>query len=345
MAWTFSYPQIWFTYGPKTKEDNVIKAMLTAGATGVRLTFSFGTPELQIERAKQIRRIAKELGNSVCVVADLQGEKCRLAQITGMDELYIQRGRRILLTSGAAYPRKKIPELPIQFPEHLKNFEQGDIVIEGDGAMTFTVIKRTSRGVLCIATTDGVMHPGRGIIIQKKSFQPKAMTAKDHADMQVIVKARVFDAVAVSFVAEMDDIATAKSAMKSHGDVLPIVAKIETRRGIQNIDSIVDLSDCVLAARGDLALTTPWIDLPAQVEAIAHAASKANKPWILATQLMEGLERFTIPTRAEICDVAHWMQAGAFGAMLSSETAFGSRPVEAVRATAALVHRYKQNRY
>lgn len=342
MAWTFSYPQIWFTYGPKTKDDSVIKAMLMAGATGVRFTFSFGTPELQIERVQQLRRIAKSLGSNICIIADLQGEKCRLAEIAGVDGLPIQEGSHILLTSGTAHPQKNIPEFPIQFPEHLEKFELGDVVMEGDGALTFTVIERTSYGVHCIANTNGVLHPGRGMIVQKQSFQPKAMTAKDHADMRAIVKAKMFDAVAVSFVAEPNDISVARVAMKSYGDILPIVAKIETQRGIENIDSIIDQADCVLAARGDLALTTPWIDLPAQVDAIARSAAMARKPWILATQLMEGLERFTLPTRAEICDLAHWMQAGAFGAMLSSETAFGSRPVEAVRAVAALAHRYQQ---
>src|SRR3989344_3012182 len=238
MAWTFPYPQIWFTYGPKTKDDEVIKAMLTAGATGIRLTFSFGTPELQIERAKQIRRISQELGCGVCIVADLQGEKCRLTQIEGVDELPIKKNGQILLTSGTAHPQKNIPELPVQFPEHLKGFESGDVIIEGDGALTFTVIKNTSDGVLCVATTDGIIHQGRGIIVQKKSFQPKAMTAKDHVDLRAIVTAKIFDAVAISFVAEPNDITTTRSALKSHGGILPIVAKIETQRGIENIDSI-----------------------------------------------------------------------------------------------------------
>jgi pyruvate kinase len=150
----------------------------------------------------------------------------------------------------------------------------------------------------------------------------------------------LYDALAISFVSAASDLEIAKDLIDRKNRLLPVVAKIETGLGVDNIHEIVDLADAVMLARGDLALAAPWIDLPKNVDTIVAAASRHGRPWILATQIVEGLERFSFPTRAEISDLARWAQAGAAGVMLSFETAWGARPVEAVRATAELVSRY-----
>ena len=124
------------------------------------------------------------------------------------------------------------------------------------------------------------------------------------------------------------------------GRHLPIVAKIETALGVKNIREIARATDMVMVARGDLAITMPWIDLYASTRTIAKACSQEQKPWILATQIAEGLERFTFPTRAEICDLAHWIEQGAAGAMVSYEMAFGPKPVEAISFMRATLQRY-----
>ena len=335
-----SYPQVWFTYGPQTSDDNVIRHLLEAGATGARLTFSYGTPELQADRAKQIRKIAKELSRDVFLVADLQGEKCRLSKIGDASEIPVRAGEPFLLTRGESDLQGNPMRLPLQIPSYIDELASGDIVIEGDGALLIEVIEKRADGALCSPQSDGVLHPGRGIIVRKPEFRPAPMTSKDESDLLAVVGSELFDAIAISFVGSPDDIRQARSLMGPHKDSLSIIAKIETQLGVDNIESIASETDVLMAARGDLALTAPWEELYASVVSISQAAIKHNTPWILATQLAEGLERFVFPTRAEICDLAHWVSMGAQGAMLSYETAFGPRPVDAVRAVRGIVDRY-----
>jgi len=145
--------------------------------------------------------------------------------------------------------------------------------------------------------------------------------------------------VAVSFVSGPSDINKVRQLLSKSS--LEVIAKIETGPGLSEINDIAAIADGLLAARGDLALSMPWEDLFSAVETISAAASRHGRPWILATQLVEGLERFAFPTRAEICDLAHWTKVGAFGAMLSYETAFGPRPVEAVACVRRVMQRYR----
>lgn len=341
--WNISYPQVWFTFGPQTNDVDVLTKLIAAGATGVRLTFSYGTPQLQVERAGMVRDAARRAGHDVCIVADLQGEKCRFAKIDGVEEISVSAGQSVLLTTGDADPFGCPPRLPVQIPSYLDGLTEGDVILEGDGAMTLRVEGRHSMGIMCTAERAGVLHPGRGLLVRTPNFHPAALTKKDRQDLAAIAEARVFDVVAISFVSDETDVLRTRELLADAGVNIPILAKIETQLGVNNIDSILAVADAVMAARGDLALTMPWVELPQTVLTIAEAASANNKPWILATQLAEGLERFVFPTRPEICDLAHWMNHGAFGAMASYETAFGPRPIDTVECVAALVSRYRKD--
>jgi pyruvate kinase len=336
------YPQLWFTYGPKTDNDRVLEALFRSGATGARLTFSYGTPDLQAERASRLRHAASRAGRSAYVVADLQGEKCRFAKIEGVQEIPVTSGSRVVLTSGAADVSANTKMLPLQLPSYLDTFEPGDIIVEGDGALLLKVIEHSSAGVVCSPSSDGVLHPGRGLMVRKADFKPAAMTEKDRADLRAISATDLFDAVAVSFVSSAADVREARAVLANAKHQPAIIAKIETALGIGNIGTIAVEADGLMAARGDLALSMPWEDLPAAVETLAQAAAAAKRPWILATQLAEGLERFAFPTRAEICDLAHWISRGAHGAMLSYETAFGPRAIDAISCSRTIIDRYRK---
>ena len=164
--------------------------------------------------------------------------------------------------------------------------------------------------------------------------------SKDLGDLDEIANTRAFDAVAVSFVNGPGDVLKAKEALSAAAHPMPVFAEIETAPGLSQVDAIASAADGLVAARGDLALCTPWETLFSAVEQIRSAASQNGRPWILATQLAEGLERFSFLTRASICD---WQIAGAvavFGALLSYETAFGPRPVDAVACVRAVMQRY-----
>lgn len=339
---SFVYPELWFTYGPHTDDAEKILKIMEAGATGVRLTFSYGTAELQIDRARRLRVLSSEARKELFIVADLQGGKSRIATVPGVEEFRINKGSPVLFTGKDSDSQSTPVKIPLQDPSHLSSMKKGDVLVEGDGSLILKVVERKEEAVSCVADGSGIIRPGRGFVMQKPGYKPAALTPKDAEDLEAAVKSSLFDAVAISFVGTADDVMRAKELCAKHGKVLPVIAKIETQLGIDNIGEIAAAADMLMAARGDLALTSPWEELPLAVSKISAAAKKHGKPWILATQLAEGLERFSMPTRAEICDLAHWISEGAYGAMLSYETAFGPKPVEAVEAVRKIIDRYKK---
>lgn len=190
------------------------------------------------------------------------------------------------------------------------------------------------------ALQDGVIDRNRGLTIQGREFQPKCLTAKDLDDLEHVLASPLYDIVALSFVASAAEIHQVRQRARENGREAVVLAKIETTAGVDRVEEICAASDLVMAARGDLALALPWVELPAAVERIAAAAKGSGTPWILATQIMEGLERFALPTRAEICDLAHWLLEGCAGVLLSYETAFGRFPEAAVGSARKLLDRW-----
>ena len=340
MTTRIQYPQLWITYGPKTQNHQMIDDLIEFGATGTRFTFSYGSPALQGERADQVRRAADRLQKEVLLVADLQGEKCRLARIEGVDEILIKRGEQVTFTASPGATDLQARRIEVQTAGFLNEVKVGDTIIEGDGGMMLEVVETNAASVNCRPLWDGFIHPGRGLVVRSSKFSPSPLTQKDRDDLKEIARSGKFDAVAVSFVRGPADILEVKDVLSTAKKDLAVIAKIETPSGLAQINAIAKSADVIMAARGDLALFLPWVELYVAVQKVSDAAEAQMCPWILATQLVEGLERFAFPTRAEICDLAHWITKGAWGAMLSFETAFGSRPIEAVKCVRAIIDRY-----
>jgi pyruvate kinase len=331
---------LWYTPGPASagKEADLLRA----GADGIRLTFSHATREYQAEQAALHHDVARKTGRPCLVLADLAGEKFRLGQFSLQPSLQVVAGERLTIHFGTSSDPERDRELAVTSEQFFAQLAAGDLITVGDGSATFSVTAVDSPGSRATlqATQGGVVNQGRGLTIQGTGFSPRCLTGKDLADLESIARTVEFDAVALSFVADPSDVERARAMLADRPHPMPIIAKIETQAGLDNVDAICNVADAVLAARGDLALTIPWIELPAAVHRIAKAASSAGRPWILATQIVEGLERFVFPTRAEICDLASWLSAGCAGVLLSYETAFGARPVEAVRATRQIINRW-----
>jgi pyruvate kinase len=329
-------PELWITYGPSVDEPDVLRRVIMAGVDGVRLTFSYGDVGLQCERAAAVKAAAAAAGRAVRVIADLQGEKCRIAKIGDLDQVKVCAGRSIEFTAGTTAGTEGQLRLPLQQADHVALFSVGDVVIAGDGEMLLDVVGTDAEGVRCVPREDGVLRPGRGLAIQGSNFTPSSMTTKDREDLRALLGSIDFDAVALSFVSGTEAIDEAREEIgESRG--LEVIAKIETAKGVARAGRICADADAVMAARGDLALSMPWTALATGVERIAGVACEHSKAWILATQIVESMERFDLPSRAEICDLSHWLATGAAAVMLSRETAFGTRPVESVAAVAELI--------
>ncbi len=331
--------ELWFTLGPVSRGKE--RELFLKGANGVRLTFSYRTPDYQEEQACRIREIAEKMNHPCRIVADLAGEKFRLGEFKGDPSISIAGGTSIrVVMEDVTEPTPNDPIFPVKNDRFYRQALEGSRITVGDGSAVFLVSRNNQNEIHAEMIADGVVDQMRGLVIQGKTFQPECLTEKDISHLEYIAASSEFDALALSFVNSAQDVKKARNALIKAEKKRMIIAKIETESGIENINEIAREADWVMAARGDLALAMPWIDLPGAVRSIASACKTKNKRWILATQLMEGLERFSIPTRPEICDLAHWLEQKCSGVMLSYETAFGKKPEEAVECVYKLIQRW-----
>jgi pyruvate kinase len=331
---------LWYTPGPASigHEEEIIRA----GANGVRLTFSYATADYQAERAVLHRRIARACDLPCTVVADLPGEKYRLGRFAKEPSIQVKAGDEFRLVPGEVSDAPTDRILTVPAPALLRELERGDLVTVGDGGTVLEVIRASAAEAVVVVTVDGTVNQSRGLTVRGGRFRPRCLTGKDLSDLGFVARSGLFDNVAISFVADANDVRRARKVLSAAASPVTLTAKIETLAGVENAVEISAAADLVMAARGDLALAVPWVELPGAVARIQHAADETRTPWILATQVVEGLERFAIPTRAEICDLANWADRGCAGVLLSYETAFGARPVQAVGAVRALLDRWSR---
>lgn len=323
-------PDLWFTVGPESNSPGAVNDLLRAGATGARLTFSYGTPELQEQVANMISN-AREMTSKKCtILADLPGEKVRFTEFSGDNSVTLNGDEVVRLVPPTVSFEAEPPTLPVDSERFIENISIGDKIIVGDGAVILAASDRFERGVECKVVDQGTIEQLRGIAVHDGEFHPSTLTDADLDQLSFIAKSDAFDAIALSFVSEPKDVAAARDILDRDGQRYPIISKIETKRGVENAEEIAELSDILMIARGDLALYLPWAQLGYHVENVVASARETETPWIMATQVAEGIERFAFPTRAEVCDLHRWNRCGCDGVLLSRETAFGSDPERAV---------------
>ena len=331
---------LWITLGPSSIDR--VDELISLGVNGVRLTFSYGTPALQAERARAIKAAAKGVATRCLTVADLPGEKVRLGEFGETDSIRVEAGQSSEIVVAQRENAASTGRIPLPNKIFVAGLRVGEALVIGDGSAVGRVEKTSDCGVVVCWERAGMINQMRGVTLRGSSFIPRCLTDQDIESLRFVAESTDFDMIALSFVSAPEDILIARSIMAEHGRTIPIVAKVETTAGMRHLAEICDAADIVMAARGDLALYAEWYELPGYVNLIAQTASQANKPWILATQIAEGLEYFAMPTRAEICDLAHWLEAGCAAAMLSHETVFGSNAVGAVTCTRTLLDRWGQ---
>lgn len=321
---------IWFTIGPNSNDPQTVNQILKQGATGVRLTFSFGTPKLQEQFANLVSDASDNVDQPCTIVADLPGEKVRLGEFENQDEITVSEGQEVQLVPSSGTFDVSNNRLPVDSKVFLEQTNVGDVFTIGDGAAILRTVERENAELAAEVLDGGTINQKRGIVVQDSDFEPSALTDDDLQSLHYVAESGAFDAVALSFVSSATEIERANEILQSEDENIPIVSKIETRSGVENIAEIAETSDAIMVARGDLALYLPWEKLGYYVTEIVNQVQKHETPWIIATQVAEGLEHFSIPTRAEICDLTRWKAEGMNGVLLSHETAFGSDPKKAV---------------
>ncbi len=332
----FKRTKIIATVGPATNSYEAIRAMIKAGANGIRLNFSHGNHEERTEQIKWIRKASEELGKPVAIIQDLQGPKIRLGDFDGI--VNVAKGQVLSFKYGADYVASG--HLPTQY-DLAPKVKRGERIYLYDGKVR-TVVTSVREGVVHVeASNAGILIKRKGMNLPDTDFGGDIITAKDRADL-IYGSTQDIDYVALSFVQTEDDIVNLKKLLKGMNSNVKIIAKMETTAAVENMEAIVVASDVVMIARGDLAVETPAESVPIVQRQIIALGLQYATPTIVATQMLASMTDMPEPTRAEVSDVATAVITGADCVMLSDETANGSYPVESVEIMKRVI-RYSES--
>ncbi len=325
------------TYGPSTATYEKLLRAIEAGANGIRLNFSHGSHEDHANAVKLIRKASKETGKPIAIVQDLQGPKIRLGDFEGIYQ--VAKGQSIRLRYNASFENEGI--LPTQFDISTK-VKRGERVLFFDGKIKTTVTSVKDGIVHLRAENEGYLISKKGINLPDTDLEGDIITTKDKKDILFGASISV-DFVALSFVQSVEDVVALKRMLKNIGSSSKVIAKIETRAAVDNIEQIVEASDGVMIARGDLAIETSVEEVPIIQRTIIRLGIKYAKPTIIATQMLASMVDSPDPTRAEASDVAGAVLSGVDAVMLSDETAVGKYPVGAVKVMKRIIRFAESN--
>jgi pyruvate kinase len=318
------------TLGPASSSPEVIGQLIEAGVNVVRLNFSHGSAEDHRARAEIVRAAADRLGVDVGLLVDLQGPKIRVGKFA-QGKVTLASGDGFILDLDCELGDER--RVGLDYKELVNDVSAGDTLLFNDGQISMRVASVSSRAIHCTVIEGGVLSDRKGINRQGGGLSAPALTDKDIADIRVAAEIDA-DFLAVSFPKDAADMLLARRLMQAAGGRAATVAKIERVEAIDNLQEIIDASDAIMVARGDLAVEVGDAAVPALQKRMIRMARESNRLTITATQMMESMISSPVPTRAEVSDVANAVLDGSDAVMLSAETAAGSFPVQTVRAMA-----------
>lgn len=311
------------TLGPASSDEAVIRRLFEAGADVFRINMSHTNHELMRTLIGRIRKVEKELGRAIGILADLQGPKLRVGAFAdGAQEM--KPGQEFTFDNDASPGDATRVNLP--HPEILKSVQPGHRLLIDDGRLQMEAIACDGRSIRAKVISGTKISDRKGISLPDTDLPVGALTDKDRKDLDAALAADV-DWVALSFIQRPDDIAEVRKIARGRAGIM---SKIEKPQAVQRLAEIIDLSDALMVARGDLGVEMPLETVPGIQKQITRAARKAGKPVVIATQMLESMISAPVPTRAEVSDVSIAVFEGADAVMLSAESAAGDYPVEAV---------------
>ncbi|HIK33529.1 MAG TPA: pyruvate kinase [Oscillatoriales cyanobacterium M59_W2019_021] len=333
----FRRTKIVATIGPATSSPEVLRELITAGATTLRLNFSHGTDEDHQRSIRLIRQVSFELNQPVGILQDLQGPKIRLGRFEN-GFIHLQEGDPFILTSKPTSGTQKISQ--ITYDKLADEVPEGATILLDDGRVEMQVekIDRAAGELFCRVVVGGKLSNNKGVNFPRVYLSVKALTDKDRTDLMFGLDQGV-DWVALSFVRNPQDILEIKELISSAGKNVPVIAKIEKHEAIEQMEEVLSLCDGVMVARGDLGVELPAEDVPILQKRLIRTANRLGIPIITATQMLDSMVSSPRPTRAEISDVANAILDGTDAVMLSNETAVGEYPVRAVATMAQIAVR------
>ena len=335
----FNKTKILATVGPASNNSDMIKSLATAGANVFRLNFSHGTHAIHQEVIQIIRKINKEHNVHLGILQDLQGPKIRVGEVEN-NGVEIVPGQPITITNDPVVGTSRLVSTVYQnLPQDVV---EGDRILIDDGNIELLVNDTDGKNVNCTVVHGGILKSRKGINLPNTKVSAPSLTEKDLEDLEFGL-AQDVDWIALSFVRSAEDILDLRERIQAAGKDCKIVAKIEKPEALENIDAIIEATDAIMVARGDLGVEVPQEIVPLWQKKMVEKCKLACKPVIIATQMMESMITNPRPTRAETNDVANAVLDGADAVMLSAETASGKYPVNAVKAMSSIISYLEEN--
>ena len=334
------------TLGPSTDKDGVLRELVASGMNVARFNFSHGSYEEHKGRLDNLKAIRAELGKPVAALLDTKGPEIRLKEFKNGVEM-LEAGQTFTLTTREVEGTKEI--CSITYKDLPQDVQAGGTIMLDDGLIKLRIEKVTDTDITCTVLNSGKIKTKKGVNVPGVHLSMPYLSQRDRDDIIFGVQ-QGFDFIAASFVRTAQDVYDIRNLLNEYDSNIRIIAKIENREGVNNIDSILAAADAVMVARGDLGVEIDFTELPGIQKSVIDRSFSFGKPIVTATQMLDSMMVNPRPTRAEISDVANAIYDGTSAIMLSGETAAGAYPVEALRTMSAIAERtenevhYRDNR-
>ncbi|MFD1435087.1 pyruvate kinase [Kroppenstedtia eburnea] len=327
------------TIGPASEQPETLKKLVQAGMNVARLNFSHGTHEEHLRRIERIRQVEKELGQTIAILLDTKGPEIRTG-ILREEQVELKTGEEIILTTEEV--EGDASRVSVSYKGMVEDVHPGSTILVDDGLISLQVEKVEGTEITCRIENGGPLKDRKGVNLPGVSLQLPGITEKDAEDIRFGIRHGV-DFIAASFVRKPNDVLEIREILEAHDADIHIISKIENEEGVNNLDAILNVSDGIMVARGDLGVEIPAEEVPVLQKEMIRKCNHQGKPVITATQMLDSMQRNPRPTRAEANDVANAIFDGTDAVMLSGETASGKYPVEAVETMARISSRAEES--
>jgi len=322
----------------KTESVEMLTKLVESGMNVMRLNFSHGDFEEHGTRIKRIREVMEKTGKNIGILLDTKGPEIRTGKLEGGKDILLEAGNKITITTDYSYVGNK-DKISVSYPGIVNDLKPGNVVLLDDGLVGLEVDSIKGNEIVCTIRNTGELGETKGVNLPGVSVGLPALAEKDIADLKFGCEQGV-DFVAASFIRKASDVAEVRKVLDENGGAnIKIIPKIENQEGVDNFDEILELSDGIMVARGDLGVEIPAEEVPFVQKMMIRKCNAAGKPVITATQMLDSMIRNPRPTRAEAGDVANAILDGTDAVMLSGESAKGKYPVEAVQMMASISKR------
>ncbi|MET3614626.1 pyruvate kinase [Rhizobium aquaticum] len=327
------------TLGPASSEEAMIEKLFLAGADLFRINMSHASHDVMRTLIARIRNVEKRMGRPIGILADIQGPKLRVGKFANT-KVTLTPGQTFTLDNNEAPGDETRVFLP--HPEILESVKAGDRLLIDDGKLHLKAIKCDGKSIVTEVISGTSISDRKGVSLPDTLLAVGVLTPKDRADIEAVLATNDVDWVALSFIQRPEDLAEVRKMARGR---VGLMSKIEKPQALERIDEIIELSDALMVARGDLGVEMPLEAVPGIQKQLTRACRRAGKPVVVATQMLESMITAPVPTRAEVSDVATAVFEGADAIMLSAESASGAYPVEAVATMASIAQKVEEDQH